>query len=264
MRNLWLVPFLVAPLWAGTKEEIIRLQSDVLALQNQIRLLQKSFDGSAALNKSLLEQLNDQAAKTGLALQEVSKDITDSQASFKHDIQQLVSELRTLALKMDDTNARIGALSVQMAEKQVKEDQLRTQVPLVPGGSPAPDQIYYNAYSDFLQGHYDLAIQGFRDYLQSYKETELADNAQYYIGESHYSTAKFNEALLAYDQVIHLYPQGDKVAPSYLKKGLALIELQHNEDAIVQLQAVVKNFPTSPEANTARQKLEEMGVKAKS
>ena len=59
-----LVTSLCSPLsiLAGTKEEIIRLQSDVLQLQNQIRMLQKSIDDNGSVFRSLLEQLNDQVA----------------------------------------------------------------------------------------------------------------------------------------------------------------------------------------------------------
>ena len=53
---------------AGTKEEIIRLQSDILQLQNQIRLVKKGADESNAILKSLLEQLNDQIATTNLTI----------------------------------------------------------------------------------------------------------------------------------------------------------------------------------------------------
>ena len=41
------------------KEEIIRLQSDIVAAQNQIRLLQKSIDENGAITKTLLNQLLD-------------------------------------------------------------------------------------------------------------------------------------------------------------------------------------------------------------
>ncbi|MBI4482297.1 MAG: hypothetical protein HY652_05340 [Acidobacteria bacterium] len=134
MRNLWLVPFLVAPLGAGTDDEIRRLQSDILMLQNQIRLLQKSYEGSAAANKSLLEQLSDQTAKSGVALQEMSQTITDGQATFKQDVQQLLSELRTVSLKLDETIVRLDSLFVQMSGERRSD----TAPPFASRRGPAP------------------------------------------------------------------------------------------------------------------------------
>ena len=63
---------------AGTKEEIIRLQSDILQLQNQIRLVKKGADESNAILKSLLEQLNDQIATTNLTIDNLTKVLRDA------------------------------------------------------------------------------------------------------------------------------------------------------------------------------------------
>ncbi len=52
------------PAFSGTKEEVRRLQIDVLQLQNLVRGLHKSFDDNHSTNQSLLEQLNDQVAAT--------------------------------------------------------------------------------------------------------------------------------------------------------------------------------------------------------
>ena len=58
-------------LFSGTKEEVIRLQSDVLQLQNLVRTLQKDLDRSSGMNQSLLEQLNDQIANSNSLLKEL-------------------------------------------------------------------------------------------------------------------------------------------------------------------------------------------------
>ena len=46
-----------------------------------------------------------------------------------------------------------------------------------------PDELYRSAYEDYMRGNYDLAADGFGEYLRRWPDTELSDNALYWIGE---------------------------------------------------------------------------------
>jgi peptidoglycan hydrolase CwlO-like protein len=65
---------------AGTKEELVRLQNDVIALQNQIRESEKNLNERIDGLKSLVVQLNDQVAKSNLILGDIKTSL-ESQAS---------------------------------------------------------------------------------------------------------------------------------------------------------------------------------------
>jgi len=123
-----------------------------------------------------------------------------------------------------------------------------------------PETLYQTAYSDYLRGNYDLALLGFRQYMDSFPDTDLADNASYWIGECFYRQQKFAEAIVEYDKVLERFPRSDKTASALLKKGYAQIELGQRKDGITQLERVIKNFPSSDEANLARQRLQGLGV----
>ena len=58
------------------------------------------------------------------------------------------------------------------------------------------------------------------------------------------------------------YPKGDKVPSALLKKGYSYLELGERSQGVVQLQHVIRQYPTSDEANLARQRLREIGVDA--
>ena len=106
----------------------------------------------------------------------------------------------------------------------------------------------------------DLAMRGFRQYLESFPSTALAANATYWIGECHYRQKRFRQAIEQYDAVLNRYPRSDKTASALLKKGYAHLELGERSQGVVQLQHVLRQFPTSDEANLARQRLREIGV----
>ncbi|MFQ5928236.1 MAG: tol-pal system protein YbgF [Acidobacteriota bacterium] len=253
---------LCSPSWAvaGTKEEIIRLQSDVLQLQNQIRLLQKNADESSAILKSLLEQLNDQIGETNVRMETLTGAIQAQKADLATSLSQFRQEIQSLVIKWDDTNTRIAAVQQKLQQNQLQIQSLR-YVPSAVGDNPIePDQVYSSVYNDYLMGNYDLAIAGFQDFLSNYPDNEYSDNASYYLGVCYQEKGRHEQAIQAFDQVINLYPKADKTPPAYYKKALALGQLQKNMEAIETLKKLATIFPDSQEATLARQELEKLGV----
>ena len=259
-----IVPLLCVFSWglAGTREEVIRLQSDVLQLQNQIRLMQKSVDESGATFKSLLEQLNDQIATTNLRMERMTQTLKSQGTEVGISAAQLRVELRSLSVKWDDTNTRIAALQQKLQENQLQVQSLR-RVPIGrQGASMEPDQVYSAVYNDYLMGNYDLAIAGFQDFLVNFPDSEYADNASYYLGACLYEKKRLEAAIQAFDQVINLYPRGDKTPTAYYRKALALEQLQRNTEAIETLKKLLTIFPDSQEAKMADQELANLDVES--
>ncbi len=106
-------------------------------------------------------------------------------------------------------------------------------------------------------------MQEFHDYLKYYSQTDLASNAQFYIGEIFYAQQQYDQAVDAYDKVLNNYPKSFKLAPAHYKKGLALVSLGQKTAAIRELRTVVRMYPGSREEERhARAKLKEMGIAA--
>ncbi len=254
---------LCSPAWgfAGTKEEIIRLQSDVLQLQNLIRLLQKNADENNGIVKSLLEQLNDQVAKNSVAMANLVRRLQNQKADFVNSIAQMHHEVQNLSVQWDDTNNRIASLQRSMEANRVQVQTFR-QVPSrkEPGATIELDQVYNAVYNDYLMGDYDLAVAGFQDFLTNYPNTEYADNALYYLGVCYNNQGRYEQAVETFDQAINLYPKADKTVVAYYKKALALQNLQKNSEAIDTFKKLATIFPDSQEAALARQELEKLGV----
>jgi tol-pal system protein YbgF len=105
------------------------------------------------------------------------------------------------------------------------------------------------------QKDYNLAISRFREFVKKYPKSRLANNAQYWIGESYYALRQFDQAILEFDEVRRSDPPGDKVAASLLQQGFAFAELGERVNARLILQEVVEKYPQSPEAARAKQRL---------
>src|ERR1019366_10409906 len=78
----------------------------------------------------------------------------------------------------------------------------------MPSAAPPPsaDVLYSNGLRDINGKHYDLATQEFTDYLKYYGDTDLASNAQFYLGEIAFMQSQYQQALDAYNMVVTNYP----------------------------------------------------------
>jgi tol-pal system protein YbgF len=121
--------------------------------------------------------------------------------------------------------------------------------------------LYKSGLSSFNGGQYPLAIQSFQEYLQYYSDTDLASNAQFYIAECYYSQGDFQKAVDEYNKCIEQYPKGNKIAAAQLKKGYALLALDQQRAGISELRSLIRRFPSSREADLARQRLKKLGVR---
>ena len=90
-------------------------------------------------------------------------------------------------------------------------------VPLNPGVSP--QRMYDTAWADYTNGQWELAIEGFEAYLRTFPRSELADDAQFYIGQTRYADGRFQESVAAFEDVLLHYPDGDVVPEASYKRG---------------------------------------------
>ena len=254
------------PLLPASKE-IIRLQADVTLLQQQMRDLQKSFDSQGAVLKTLVEQLHDQVAALKKSIEEAKDSNQQTQAAVSAKVESITGQFSTLNSSLDLVLDKIAKISQQVAETKAKAEALDTVNPAagVTGAPPraippSPGQLYDSSYGDYIKGNYDLARQGFEEYVKTYPDTELSDNAQYWIGECFYVQRKFPEAVDAFEKVMELYPKGDKAAAASLKKAYSLLETKNNDAGIKELRTLIQKYPNSDSAQLAKERLTAMGV----
>ena len=126
--------------------------------------------------------------------------------------------------------------------------------------SATPEELYRSSYEDYLRGNYELASQGFNEYLRRWSDTDLSDNALYWIGECHDAQDETQEALGIFTRLLEDYPTSDKAAAAQLKKGLLYLKLGDQGQGVVHLQYVVYEHPGTQEADLARDRLRALGL----
>lgn len=118
-----------------------------------------------------------------------------------------------------------------------------------------PEELYKTAYSDYLKGSFQLAITGFRDYIEKYPDTGLAGSSRYWIAESYYSIGDYEMAVLEFNEVIDKNPKNAKTPSAMLKIAYSKVRLNQVTDAISVFNDIIKKYPNSDEAMLSKERL---------
>jgi tol-pal system protein YbgF len=270
--------------------EIIELQHDVTTLLQGQKDLATQMTQDHTVMKTLVEQTGDNVGKLNATMSSLQKSVQDVQANSGARLDTMSTQVQGLSDNLEEIKSRLGKLNQQLVDLQNTVQSLDAKIsgsapppaastsnsgftPSAGGGSSAPpsaampsgsapsaDTLYSNGLRDITSGKYDLARQEFQDYLKFYGDTDLASNAQFYLGEIAYSQRNYDQAVTEYDRVLTNYPKSFKLAPARFKKGMALIELGQKNTGIRELREVVKRYPGTEEERRARAKLKELGV----
>lgn len=130
----------------------------------------------------------------------------------------------------------------------------------VPPADSDDKSAYQNAFNLLKEGQYDRAIAAFQKFLAAYPDSQLADNAQYWLGEANYVNKSFPEAQLAFQRVVDKYPKSNKRPDALLKVGYCHYELKEWDAAKDALTKVTTQFPDTPAAHLAQQRLDKMAA----
>lgn len=268
-----------SPVFAANKD-MVQLQTQVQALQDQVARMQQSMDMNMGVMKNLIEQSSDSVNKMNAAVTDLQNRVQGISADNGGKIDQLSSQVQSLHDSVDELKSRLAKVSKQLDDMQQGGQNLAAGQPgmaaATPPGSPAggappdanaaaappADQLYNNALRDYNSGKYDLSSQEFGQYLQYYSNTDLAGNAQYYLADIEYRQGNFTAAVKDYDKVLEQYPGGSKAAAAQLKKGYALLELGQRDAGVRELNSLIARYPRSIEASQARDRLRRLGVAA--
>jgi len=285
-----LVCFLVAaaPSLApgAANKDIAALQRDIGLLEDKITTLQKAQDakfeqvlvlvrqsleaaqsansGAAAVTanvertlKPLQETLAAPLAVMNSRLNQTSDDV--------HALQQSVSELAAtvagMQAKLNDIKGLVQTMQQPVAPPPGQPSAGGDTKPALPNkpSMPAGD-LYMSALADFRNARYDLALQGFSEYLKFYGNENLAPNSQFYIGMIHYTAKSFDQAANDFDTVLEHYTRNSKTDEAMLYKGKALVAVGKRDDGVKEFRQLLKESPKSDPAKLACEELKNVGL----
>lgn len=147
----------------------------------------------------------------------------------------------------------------EIFEPSAPPDGLSTDPSSVSREALREQQEYAAALQLLRQEDYDGAVQQFRNFQRSYPNSEVADDAQYWIGESYFIQKDYNRAILELNDVLR-YRRGNKQPDALVRQAEAFLEIGDRTDARLILRKVINDYPRSdviPRAKSLLQGLEQ-------
>ena len=248
------------------------IYKDIQILKQQIQNLDKKIDSNREEISSIQKQLTEILKLSQLSRSE-QVGLLIEQKKIPAQYQVLLQKFNSISFELAKiTEKLIGMEQTASPSEETLEDtgnkksggeETSAEIEEQPIATPPPDlspqQVFNMARSDYLKGNFQLAVEGFAIYREHFAESPLADNALYWIGESFFSQNKFEEAIQKFNDFILIYPNGDKIAAAYLKKGISLMKLNKKDEAISVFRLLISKFPLEEETKIAQQKIKELG-----
>ena len=247
-----------------TERQVAQQGGRIDDLQEQVLRLERSVDeGGVASVAAVDPQLARRLADLGQQVEELASQLRVVEGRVETMEQQTpLAAPSADAGTLDQLEKEIRGLAVRVAELET----VPRSAPLRPAPDPAPttprvngQQLYDRGYALYKQGRYDDAREVLRQYAADNPDAKLTDNALFWIGETYYDQAQYEQAILEYDKVIKRFPQGDKVPSALLKQAFAFDAIGYPVDAKILLRKVLREHPDSEQAAIARKKLEILG-----
>lgn len=285
---------------AANKEHEAMMR-DLALLQDQVRTLQKTLDEKMAALMAVIQQAVNSADKSNTSILVLESKVTERMTSLERSLSQslatmgtkvdtMADEFRILKENMADLNAKMSRLQTKFVDVENAVKTLQNPPPPPPGvgadapasvpslSSPAPpaatnlsrppagvsaETVYRDAYRDMMGGKLDLALEGFENYLRWFPATDLACNAQFYIGNIHFRKKNLEKALSAFDDVLEKYPSDcNKRNDALYAKARVLTEGNQPSAAASVYRQLRKENPTGEWATKAANGLRDLGFSA--
>lgn len=280
MKSRYIVSLVCMAALSGCASQgaLDNVRNDIDSIKTRMYSVDKDLSGLREESKSSVSAVEKGFKSDVAAVRKMSADIQATIDSTKSEMQALNGKLddMSIALKTpteelaryrEDADKRIIALEDRILKQQKSIDELTQKMSEVlatkkaePAAVPAAtaDALYLKGLETFKAGDMPAAREQFAKFLEQNPQHDLAANAHFWIGETHYSEKSYEPAILAYQEVIKNYPGKEKVSAAMLKQAMAFGEINDAKSAKYVLKKLIEGFPKSEEAKRGKQLLKEI------
>jgi tol-pal system protein YbgF len=236
------------------------MQNDTRRTADQVATLQDSVGNNVTKSLAPVNGLNNRV-----------ESMSDDVRALKDSIADLSSRLERMDAKITDLKNQLQIMQNPPAAPGATGPGGPTATPGQTGAPNGPvtpppgmsaDRSYTEALRDLQTGKSDLAYSEFQQFLTYFPNTELAANAQYYLGEIDYNRQNYTGAIQAFDAVLERYPDNPKTPDAHYMKAMALLKSNQRNKAVQEFRILVQNYSHTDDARKALQQLRALGVSA--
>ena len=273
---------------SSNRVEITRMASLVLAIMvlaaAPITVPAQTPDQSVTANLVIqVQELQDEVRTLRGRLEEQERELQDLKQRQRDqylDLDQRITDQQSGAQPQADSGAPatgpVSTTEPPEVEQPIVEDVPEVRAPMEsPSDTVALDQpdvdsqvvlpasedekaAYDKAFQALKELRYADAAEEFEAFTARYPNSEYADNAQYWLGESYYVTRNYDLALSSFQKLMDRYPDSPKVPDALLKVGYTHYELKEWDRARAALAQVQESYPDTTLARLAESRLRSM------
>lgn len=267
VANITTALLLVALTGCASRRDMESLQNDVEEVKTRILGMEKDISGVKNLTQ---EEMTRSLAAFQKEMVDVRKGTADLQAtldSARVDMQSLTGKIDEVAIQAkkpaedisllkEDTSRSLTAFEERLLKVEKGLEELQKNV--AAATESTPEALYQKALDTFRSGDAHKARELFGKFLDRYPKHELAANAHYWIGETYYGEKNYDQAILEFQEVIKNFPGKEKAPAAMLKQALAFRALGDTKSARYILKKLIEEHPLADETKTAKEKLKEL------
>ena len=219
-------------------------------LGKEISFLDRELNKNSASSQANLDSIRSDFQVLSGRFEEAghrSDKTSDSNKAFLEIAEARLTSIETRLTKLEaDIAAQTAILSI-LKDSSSNSNEATERSP-----QTSPKVLYKSALDLIRAGKTKKSRDLFKQYLRDFPEGALANNAQFWIGESYYSEKEYEKAIVEYDDVIKKYPAGGKVPAALLKQGMAFRRIKDYKTGNAILKKLIKRYPRSEEAKKAK------------
>lgn len=258
MKRLVALSLLLLAGCVTTAEEGSQMRADISDLRLQ---LQKERESSQAERTKLVTEQGEKAKQLQEALDSLNRAARKSGADLAVDLEKAQNDITALRGQIEVLQHRIDQLE-KAAQDQAKaaEDAAAKAAAQKKAEAEHPTEkgpLYALAQQKLQQGQPAKARELLADFIQRFPKDDLADNAQYWLGESYYAEKRYDDAIVEFQKVVKQYKGSDKVPDSVLKIGMSFQAQGDCQNALLFFEDVIQSHKSSDAAKAAKEKAAE-------
>jgi len=196
------------------------------------------------------------------ATEALMEDLRTENTGLKQKLVKMEQDSRSLSVRLSETEARLLAEKERAEKAETTARSLAQPTAPVRGamtagiGAPTEASLaaYEQALTSFKKKQYDDAISRFQALLNSGVSVELADNCNYWIGESYFGKRNYREAVPYFEKVLG-FDHSPKLADAHYMIGQSYERLGDKAKAKASYEKVIKDFPVSGNVKRAKERM---------
>lgn len=267
----------IAPVALVATGACFATQSDVRVLQTDVQTLRTERHRQDSLMLQRFDELMASLRTTNDTVRALSDRVTRLQGDVRGDLFQMNQQLLQIQELTGQSQRRLQELRSSLEARQqdvapATQPATPSQTPRdsaaasgaqmpsaapsgPPAGSPGPNQLFQSSLDQLRRGSPGSARRGFEELLRLYPTSELAGEAQFYIGEALAGEGNPAAADTAYGTVVARYSESPRAPTALYKRALLLQQRGNVAMARTALNELVRRYPRSDEAQLARDRL---------